>query len=192
LKNIKGSTYFQKLTLQCTSLLETYAATPVLGHPNISRGSIRLSSNVNGQIVEGWLRQFYFLFIGYLVKQGLDDIEDEEIICPPGMVPIMTIHQAKGLQFPFVFVGHANSDTWISESHHLEDLLGQFPINPARVFVRPTANERAQLDLIRQFFVAYSRPEYALLIMGTRPQLRQGRIPCGPTKDWLRHKVLPL
>ena len=37
-----------------------------------------------GEIVPGWVRQFYHLFIGYLNDAGIDDIEDEEVICPPG------------------------------------------------------------------------------------------------------------
>ena len=35
-----------------------------------------------------------------------DDEEDEDVIVPLGMVPVMTMHQSKGLEFPIVFVGH--------------------------------------------------------------------------------------
>jgi DNA helicase II / ATP-dependent DNA helicase PcrA len=175
-----------------TDLIESYSATPVPGYPNISRGTLRISTRARGQIVEGWLRRFYYLFIGYLSQQGIDDIEDEEVICPMNMVPVMTIHQAKGLEFPFVFVGHVTASAQVSDVHRLEDVLGQYPINPARAFTRPTAPVRAQLDLIRQFFVAYSRSQYALVVLGTRNQLGQGQIPCGPFRGWLRRRTLPL
>jgi DNA helicase-2/ATP-dependent DNA helicase PcrA len=127
--------------------------------------------------------------VGYVAQNGLDDIEEEEIICPPNMVPIMTIHQAKGLEFPIVFVGDVNADAEISDSHQLEDLLGKYPINHSRIFKRPTKKQRAELDLIRQYYVAYSRPEFVLIILGTINQLSKGRIPCGPKSTWLNQKT---
>lgn len=175
-----------------TGLIESYSSMPVQGYPSISRGNLKISPSVKGQIVDGWLRNFYHLFIGYMAQTGLDDIESEEVICPSGMVPIMTIHQSKGLEFPFVFVGHCNSKAQISSAHHLEDELGRYPIHQARSFTRPSATDRADLDLIRQYYVAYSRAEYALIILGTDSQLKQGAIPCGPDRTWLRQKSIPL
>ena len=149
-------------------------------------------SNHKGQISEKWLDNFYFLFIGYITQNGLDDVEDEDIICPNNMVPIMTIHQAKGLEFPFVFVGHINSKPDISDSHVLEDVLGEYPENPSRRFNRISRQERAELDLIRLFYVAYSRPEFALIIMGRKNQFKKNEIPCGPTKNWLQQRTINL
>jgi hypothetical protein len=71
-----------------------------------SRGRLRASTNFPGDVLEQWSFGFYHLFFGYLSRAGLDEDEDEDVIVPLGMVPIMTMHQAKGLQFPFVFVGH--------------------------------------------------------------------------------------
>ena len=51
---------------------------------------------------------------------------------------------------------------------------------------------RKELDLIRQYFVAYSRAKYALIVLGSNTQLGQGRIPCGPTRTWLRNNSIPL
>lgn len=169
-----------------TQLIEAYGAMPVPGHPNVSRGLPRVSEHSSGELVPGWIRGFYHLFFGYLNDAGLDDVEDEDIICPPGMVPVMTMHQAKGLEFPFVFVGHPNANDAVSETHQLEDMLDPYPLNPSRSFTRPRASDRAQLDLIRQYYVAYSRAQYALVIIGSRQQLQSGRVPCGPTRTWLR------
>ena len=80
-----------------TKLIEAFSSMPVPNHPNVSRGSLRILENA-GEIVPGWVRQFYHLFIGYLNDAGIDDIEDEDVICPQGMVPVMTMHQAKGLK----------------------------------------------------------------------------------------------
>jgi len=173
-----------------THLIEAYSSMPVPGHPGISRGTLRISTNNAGEIVPGWVRQFYHLFIGYLNDAGMDDVEDDEMICPPGMVPVMTMHQAKGLEFPFVFVGHVGKSASLSEAHHLEDLFDPYPSHSAIAFNRPDSTKRAELDLIRQYFVAYSRAQYALIIMGSRQQIRGGGIPCGPNKQWLRRNSM--
>lgn len=175
-----------------TALIESFASMPVPNHPNVSRGLLKSSPNASGAVVEQWSFSFYNLFFGYLSRVGLDEEEDEDVIAPLGMLPVMTIHQAKGLQFPFVFVGHIGEPAEVSVSHLLETQLAQFPNNSARSFQRLSEEVRAELDLIRQYYVAYSRAQWALILMGTNQQFSKGRIPCGPNAAWLRSKVLPL
>ena len=151
-----------------TALFESYVSMPVPGKPTLSRGTLRASNGNPGEVVDGWSRGFYHLFVGYLSRTGLDEEEDDDEICPLGMVPIMTMHQSKGLQFPFVFVGHMGKDWATSATHRLETELGQFPGNPARAFPRLPEATRAELDLIRQYFVAYSRAQNALIVVGTQ------------------------
>ncbi|MHB8177955.1 MAG: UvrD-helicase domain-containing protein [Vulcanimicrobiaceae bacterium] len=172
-----------------TSLAESYASMPVAGYQNANRGTLRTPPQGNRGLLSSWVDGFYYSFIGYLAKSGLDDEEDEEVICPPGMFPIMTIHQAKGLQFPFVFVGHMGGNAFPSASHTLEAMFAQFPNNAARVFAHPSAQTRADLDMIRQYFVAYSRPEWALILVGSTSQFNAGNIPCGPNRAWIRNNT---
>jgi ATP-dependent DNA helicase UvrD/PcrA len=175
-----------------TGLVESFASMPVLGQPNVSRGRLRASTTSPGDVIEAWSRGFYHLFFGYLSRTGLDEEEDQDEIAPLGMVPIMTMHQVKGLQFPFVFVGHMGEGATVSITHQLETQLAQFPGNPARSFARPAEAVRAELDLIRQYYVAYSRAEWALILTGAKAQFDKGRIPCGPNRAWLPNRVLPL
>jgi DNA helicase-2/ATP-dependent DNA helicase PcrA len=119
-----------------TALIESFASMPVPGYPNASRGRLRASTNFPGDVLEQWSFGFYQLFFGYLSRTGLDEEEDEDVIAPSGMVPIMTMHQSKGLQFPFVFVGHMGEAAYVSVSHQLETSLSQFPTNPTRSFAR--------------------------------------------------------
>jgi DNA helicase-2/ATP-dependent DNA helicase PcrA len=183
---------------QLTALLESYSSMPVMDpatgqpRPNVSRGDMAASTTNPGEVVEAWLNSFYHLFLTYLNDTGLDDEEDDEVICPSGMVPVMTMHQSKGLEFPFVFVGHMGASSEVGSSHLLEDLTVQFPGNPLRVFPRPSAQERADMDLIRQYYVAYSRAQYALVLMGTTQQMGKGTIPCGPARRWVRNHSLPI
>ena len=111
---------------------------------------------------------------------------------PLGMVPIMTMHQAKGLQFPFVFVGHMGEQPDVSTAHRLESALAPFPTNATRSFARAPEATRAELDMIRQYYVAFSRAQWALVLMGTAQQFNRGRVPCGPGRTWLQSKVYPL
>jgi DNA helicase-2/ATP-dependent DNA helicase PcrA len=181
-----------------TKLLEAYASMPVMDRntglpiPHVTRGFLRASQHFPGEIIHQWLGQFYNLFIGYVMQSGFDDEEDDEVICPTGMVPVMTMHQSKGLEFPFVFVGHMNEKPEIQASHELETIFSAHPANPARTFTRPAEIERAEMDLIRQYYVAYSRAKYALILVGSTAHLNGEGIPTGPHKRWVRHRTIPL
>jgi DNA helicase-2/ATP-dependent DNA helicase PcrA len=95
---------------------------------------------------------------------------------------VLSIHQSKGLEFPLVIVD-VGSDFRVSKSgphghwknafkrfpdrpstpHNLEDLMR--PYSPLKTLARDPV-DRAFDDLFRQFFVAFSRPEEVLLLVG--------------------------
>lgn len=180
-----------------TALLEAFASMPILDsagviRPNLTRGLLRASTPNPGEVYGAWLGSFYNLFIGYVSESGFDDEEDEDAICPPGMVPVMTMHQCKGLQFPYVFVGHMGENPEVNASHQLETLLAPYPINSARTFARPSEAQRAEMDMIRQYYVAYSRAKYALILLGTKAQFARISVPLGPTRNWMRRVSRPL
>lgn len=130
------------------------------------------TDNTNaGQLQGWWYSNFYYGLCGYLAQRGLDDDEDEEVVCPAGYFPIMTIHQAKGLEFDFVFVGNLGSSVSASDAHQLEQDLRRYRYNPPTV-VHTTAAAQWHDD-IRQHFVAYSRAKYALVLLATDSQLRK-------------------
>lgn len=113
---------------------------------------------------------------------------DEEIMphVPRGRLPFMTIHQAKGLEYPLVIVDVASDYSTNSPKnrfrrfpeqpsnvHHLEDDLAPFcDIGPLRT-TRP-ALARTFDDLIRLYYVAFSRPQSALVLVGLDRCLRYG------------------
>jgi DNA helicase-2/ATP-dependent DNA helicase PcrA len=175
-----------------TQLLESYNATPILDaatglpHAHATRGFIRSSDTHPGEANAKWLGSFYLLFLTYIVDVGMNDEEDEDVICPSGMVPIMTMHQSKGLEFPFVFVGHMGENWKIGSAHYLESLFADYPANSTRKFPRRPAAQRAEMDMVRQYYVAYSRAEYALIFLGTTTHFNKQTVPCGPTIRWLK------
>ena len=105
---------------------------------------------------------------------------DEEIMTyvPRNYLTFMTIHQAKGLEYPLVIVDvasdfgrnspeqrfrrfpdHASNVTLLED-----DLAPHSPVGPLRLARQ--ALERTFDDLVRLYYVAYSRPQSALLLVG--------------------------
>jgi DNA helicase-2/ATP-dependent DNA helicase PcrA len=111
---------------------------------------------------------------------------DEEIMAhvPRNRVPIMTIHQAKGLEFPLVIVDVASDYT----INHRTQRFRRFPDGPTSTQlleddVAQYCNiglfraQRASLartfdDLVRLYYVAYSRPQSLLMLVGIDRCLR--------------------
>lgn len=116
-----------------------------------------------------------------------DSVEiDEEIMpfVPRNRLPIMTIHQAKGLEFPLVIVDVASDYTTNHPTQRFrrfpeqpsstqlleDDLASHCAIGPLRT-ARPALN-RTFDDLVRLYYVAYSRPQSVLMLVGVDRCLR--------------------
>jgi DNA helicase II / ATP-dependent DNA helicase PcrA len=128
------------------------------------------------------LRDFVFA-----VLSGVAEV-DESIMpsLPRDQVAVLSIHQSKGLEFPItiVDVGSAfNKRLPIQEfkrfprscgaPQHQEDCM-----RPHSSLGRPGRDplDRTIDDLIRQYFVAFSRPESVLLLVGTSASSPSGFI----------------
>lgn len=121
------------------------------------------------------LSDFYWTFCRYLDGKGLDDPEDPQDSIPEGHVQVMTVHQAKGLEFPVVFVAslgrQAEKNYQVDDGSvvpRVADQLAPFTDRTPPVDV-PT---RAERDLVRQFYVAHSRAEEHLVLLGADYYLR--------------------
>jgi DNA helicase-2/ATP-dependent DNA helicase PcrA len=125
----------------------------------------------DGVVSERFSNSFYYGLCGYMSRKGLDDDEDIEVVCPVGYFPIMTVHQAKGLEFDFVFVGNLGSSVSESDSHRLEKDFRPFRVAPPAV--SHAVNEACWHDEVRQHFVAYSRARKAVVLLTTDGQLRK-------------------
>jgi DNA helicase II / ATP-dependent DNA helicase PcrA len=116
-----------------------------------------------------------------LVPIAENEIEVDEALLfsfPRNRLNVMTIHQAKGLEFPVVIVD-VGSDF---KANHPKQRFRRFPDKPSpqalmedefapHTKIGHFRTQRAALDrtfddLIRQFYVAYSRPKHLLILVG--------------------------
>jgi DNA helicase-2/ATP-dependent DNA helicase PcrA len=106
-----------------------------------------------------FVRILFGSYLYALFKRGESEYEDVDDPFPKGRVPFLTIHQAKGLEFPVVVLGNLRKD----------DKGPQ----PVETLVRPLlAPDRegeplgrlAKFDIMRMYYVALSRAENLLVL----------------------------
>jgi DNA helicase-2/ATP-dependent DNA helicase PcrA len=164
--DLEGLAYLEAINRTITTAcnLGKYDAS-VLGGPNVSQ-----------QVADRALIELYW---NVFVPLALDFIEvDEDLLetLPRDRLGIFSIHQSKGLEFPMVVVDVGSSFKgrhWTQAfkrfprdegpSSRIEDQLRRF--SPLGVPNRQ-GRDRCFDDLIRQYFVAYSRPQDVLLLVG--------------------------
>lgn len=94
---------------------------------------------------------FFNSFLRLLHEGGINEYEDPDMPIPAGYVQVMTIHQAKGLEFPVVVVG--SLDKQLSTSKQVDrDLAPYYRRSPFEPESRVT-----QFDRMRLHYVAFSR-----------------------------------
>lgn len=121
------------------------------------------------------------------IAEGIVDVNEELMeTFPRDHLSILSIHQSKGLEFPLTIVDVGSDFKDLrspafkrmpisgSPAHRMEDLLRPHSLLgvPARA-----QQDRAFDDLYRQFFVAFSRPQDVLLLVGVTPTQPGGRVP---------------
>jgi DNA helicase-2/ATP-dependent DNA helicase PcrA len=161
----EGLVYLEVIikTITQTSLFSDFKANIVLNGKNrdLDRNSV----------VESLWNIFVPIALG-AINIDLDILEN----LPQNGMNIMSIHQSKGLEFPIVIVD-VGSDFKMNYAYHA---FRRFPGNPGKSCTlednmrkfsklgkpRRNALDRAFDDLIRQYFVAFSRPQCLLLLVG--------------------------
>ena len=160
-----------------SKLFDSFAS--ITGPEHMQKSSRTLSVSTR------FLGSFYYVFCGYLEASDFDEPEDPHNQIPNGFVQMMTVHQAKGLEFPMTFVSDLDSEPWTGGTYWLEDQLEPH----ADIHPTGTTDERANRDEIRRFYVAYSRAEEDLLLLdqqGTTTDLSLGYTEQGDpvTENW--------
>ncbi|MEM2900318.1 MAG: ATP-dependent helicase, partial [Thermoplasmata archaeon] len=146
---------------QLSSILEAYTTIEGIDY-------LRVGKNPGSFSSEMLYFGFYLRFIQFLHNQALDDPENVDYEIVPGYVQVMTVHQAKGLEFPIVFVDSLDSIFHPEEAAYiLEDLLVPFSKNQRTM---NSSMNRATQDLVRFYYVAFSRAKNLLFLFGSKEQ----------------------
>ena len=106
---------------------------------------------------------FFNSFLRLLYDGGINEYEDPDQPFPKGHVQVMTIHQAKGLEFPVVVVGSLS--TQLSSPKRIDRDLGPFYHRPP---FEPE-NRITLFDRMRLHYVAFSRPQKVLVLTAHEP-----------------------
>jgi DNA helicase-2/ATP-dependent DNA helicase PcrA len=103
-------------------------------------------------------RHLFNSFLRLLHDGGINEYEDPDQPFPKGHVQVMTIHQAKGLEFPVVVVGSLS--TQLSSPKQIDRDLGPF-------YRRPPFEPESRItlfDRMRLHYVAFSRTQKVLVL----------------------------
>jgi DNA helicase-2/ATP-dependent DNA helicase PcrA len=106
---------------------------------------------------------FFNSFLRLLYDGGINEYEDPDQPFPKGHVQVMTIHQAKGLEFPVVAVGSLS--TQLSSPKQIDRDLAPF-------YHRPPFEPESRItlfDRMRLHYVAFSRPQKVLVLTAHEP-----------------------
>ena len=111
---------------------------------------------------QGFLNTFSnFLYV--LFRRGESEYEDAEDPFPKGRIPFITIHQAKGLEFPVVVLGNPR------KNDQAPQLLERM-VHPLLQRKGEPLDRMARFDVMRMFYVALSRAKNLLVLAHYRGQ----------------------
>lgn len=126
--------------------------------------------------LENDLQRLFGTYLRYLYDGGIDEFEDQTEVTPSGCLTFMTVHQAKGLEFPIVFVGSlydrprstlGELEVYLQNNHYDKE-----PFEPS--------DRIASFDFRRKYYTAFSRPKNLLVLTG--PEKRSSSWP-SPSKS---------
>ncbi|MEM1095305.1 MAG: ATP-dependent DNA helicase [Bacteroidota bacterium] len=119
------------------------------------------------------LGQLFNSYLRFLKDGGIDEFEDATEPAPRGCVSFMTIHQAKGLEFPVVMVGsleavprqqHTSFDETLQQNYYRKP-----PFEPF---------DRIKMyDFWRLYYTAFSRAQNLLVLSGPDRRRGYGQVP---------------
>ncbi|MCM3470181.1 ATP-dependent helicase [Brevibacillus borstelensis] len=112
-------------------------------------------------LIEGGLvANFFGRYVYGLYQLGESEYEDDETPFPKGRIPFLTIHQSKGLEFPYVIVGSLEKRNNVPKN---EEIIRKVITDDAEPLHRVP-----EFDAMRLFYVALSRAEKMLILASPR------------------------
>ncbi len=116
--------------------------------------SVVTASAVESGVLQG---TFYAGFLFALFRLGEGEYEDADDPFPKGRIPFLTVHQAKGLEFPVVVLGNVRPAN--RRVRRVEEIVRPF----GRAGGEPL-DRMGDFDAMRMFYVALSRAKNLLVL----------------------------
>jgi len=153
----------------------TYLSAPIKGSVLDARAARNLSKLIefcdkfefinrlnqfNKDNVEPAVERFMNSYLRLLYEEGIAEFEDDSEYAPRGCVSFMTIHQAKGMEFPVVMVDSLDS----SPSYYSDPVLEKIE---DKYFKRAAFEHRDDVryfDFWRLYYTAFSRAQNLLVL----------------------------
>lgn len=104
----------------------------------------------------GFQRLLFGSYLYALFRLGESEYEDAQDPFPKGRIPFLTIHQAKGLEFPVVVFGNPRKNARVQKVEEIVQPLLDRPSEPL--------HRIGEFDMMRLFYVALSRAKNLLII----------------------------
>ena len=118
-------------------------------------------NNLHGKYIAGTFQMMMNIYLRFMIDDGIDEYEADDDRIPPGHVAFMTIHQAKGMEFPVVF-----ADSLWSYPQDSQNVVGIMQEISRSYYRRPEfePEERVKYFDFWRFYVAFSRAQDLLIL----------------------------
>ena len=110
--------------------------------------------------IDDKVKKFFNRYMRFLFEGGIQEYEDDSEYAPSGCVSFMTIHQAKGMEFPIVMV----DSLWARPTKDADKILQKIG---NKYFERPPFEDYEEIkffDFWRLYYTAFSRAQNLLVL----------------------------
>ena len=122
-------------------------------------------NNINGKYMVNQFQMMMNIYLRFMIDDGLDEYEGGNSLIPSGHVAFMTIHQAKGMEFPIVFAdslwSYPQPNVSVNRNNELTEYIAK------NYYRRPEfepAEDIKYFDFWRLYYVAFSRAQDLLIL----------------------------
>ncbi len=112
--------------------------------------------------IEWSVKSLFKNYIRFLLDGGLSEYEDFDEVTPSGCVSFMTIHQAKGLEFPITIVGSMSG----VPRKDINDIEANLQENYFHKPIFEPLDKIKYYDFARLYYTAFSRAQNCLVLTG--------------------------
>lgn len=136
--------------------------TQIISHFELLHGIKVLSD----KYIEKDTKELFGFFINLLYEEGIDEYEDKIHYAPSGCVSFMTVHQAKGLEFPVVIVESLDKEPKRDEATIAGEIIDSY----SRRHSIEKADYIIYYDYWRLFYTAFSRAQDMLVLSSNQKE----------------------